>query len=152
MDANETIYVVSALGFQTILLVHFAVRWRRLDLAVRFGWIVYALALPAAVGSVVLAVSGAPWSFVTAGILYLVWAGYGAIVEYGMRIRWRSPIRWSVFVPYTLLYLATSMFFWWPLAEVDRTLWYVAGAIFVAGTALNVASHRRSGGRTRSGA
>lgn len=146
MDASETIYVVSALGFQTLLVAHFAVRWRRLDVAIRFGWIVYALALPAAIGSAILAASGAPWSFAVAGLLYLVWAAYGAIVEYALRIRWRSPIRWSVFVPYTLLYLATSMFYWWPLAQVDRALWYVAGALFAVGTALNVASHRRSRG------
>ncbi|WES65491.1 hypothetical protein P0L94_05345 [Microbacter sp. GSS18] len=145
MDTDETIYVVSALGYQTLLLVHFAVRWRRRDLAIRFGWIVYALAVPAAIGSAVLVASGASWSFAAAGLLYLAWAAYGAVVEYAMRIRWRSPIRWSVFVPYTALYLATSMFFWWPLAEVGRPLWYIAGALFAGSTLLNVASHRPRG-------
>jgi len=36
----------------------------------------------------------------------------GYTVEYILRIGWRSPPRWPVFVPYVLLYLATAMLYW----------------------------------------
>jgi len=44
-------------------------------------------------------------------------------------------------IPYVNLYLASMMFYWWPLATIDRTLWYVYAALFVISAALNVISH-----------
>ncbi len=143
MGSTEIVYAVSALAFQTVLVVHFAVRLISLDIAVRLGWIVYALSIPAAGVGIALLVAGADWSFAVAGLLFLVWATFGFVVEYVLRISWRSPIRWGVFVPYVVLYLATAMFYWWPLASISRVLWFTAGGLFVVATALNVASHRR---------
>jgi hypothetical protein len=66
------------------------------------------------------------------------------MVEYVGEIEWRNPIRWPVFGPYVFLYLATVMFYWWPLALVSKPLWYVYAVLFSASTILNVTSHRGS--------
>ncbi len=137
----ETLFVVTALLFQIVLIVHFALRKWRFELAMRYGPIVYALSVPAALVSVVLLLGGRAWWLWLGGFLYLAWAAFGYAVEYVRRIEWRSPIRWPIFGPYITLYLATVMFYWWPLAQVSRPLWYVGAALFLVSTALNVTSH-----------
>lgn len=68
---------------------------------------------------------------------------YGYYVEYIRGIEWRSPIRWSIGGLYLLLYLATVMFYWWPLATIYKPLWYVYAVLFVISTVLNTTSHRK---------
>jgi hypothetical protein len=34
------------------------------------------------------------------------------------------------------------MFYWWPLARIDRRLWLAYAVLFVASTWLNAISHR----------
>ncbi len=142
MDGLERLYAITALSFLTLLCVHFLVRGLRMDLVERYGWIVYALSVPAAAVSVTLLRGGKPWWLWLGGFLYLVWAAFGFAVEYVLRITdWRSSVRSPVFIPYVALYLATCMFYWWPFAQVCKPLWYVAAALFVLGTILNVRSH-----------
>lgn len=142
-DIFETLFVVTAFLFQLILIIHFALRKWQFDLAMRYGRIVYALSIPAAVISIIILLGGKSWSFWLGGFIYLIWAGYGYIVEYVKGIEWRSPIRWSIFGPYITLYLATVMFYWWPLALIYKPLWYVYALLFVISTILNLTSHRR---------
>lgn len=137
----DTLYVLTAFLFQIVLIAHFALRKWRFDLAIRHAWIVYALSIPAAAVSVLLLLGGKPWSLWTGGFLYLVWAAFGYTVEYVNEIKWRNPPRWPVFLPYVLLYLATVMFYWWPLALLHKPLWYVYALLFVASTVLNITSH-----------
>ncbi len=106
-DSLEFLFVVSAFLFQIVLIIHFALRKWHFDLAMRVGWIVYALSVPAATVSVLLLLGGKPWSLWLGGFIYLIWATLGYIVEYVKDIQWRSPIRWSIFAPYVFLYLAT---------------------------------------------
>ena len=76
------------------------------------------------------------------GFLYLVFGAFGYTVEYAWGITtWRDPLRWSILLPYVSLYLATVMFYWWPLAQVSKPLWVVAAVLFVLHTVLNAASH-----------
>ena len=140
----DWLYSGAALLFQAVLVIHFAMRrWRFAD-AIRHGWIVYALSIPLAALSVFLLLSEAPWWMWTGGFLSLAWAAFGFIVEYVRHLEWRSPIRWSLFVPYLTLYLATVMFYWWPLARISGWLWLAATVLFIAATILNVASHSGS--------
>lgn len=138
----ETLYVVTAFLFQLILIIHFALRKWRFDVALRSGWIVYLLSVPAALVSVILLLGGMTWSFWLGGFLYFAWAAYGYSVEYVKKIEWRSPVRWSVFGPYLVLYLATVMFYWWPLALIDKSWWYVYTLMFIISTFLNITSHK----------
>jgi len=107
----ENVFVVTAFALQAVLIVHFALRRWRFDLAMRYGRIVYALSIPAAGVSVVLLLSGAPWSLWVGGLIYLIWAVFGHVVEYVKGIEWRSAPRWAILVPYVLLYLGTVMFY-----------------------------------------
>ena len=143
LDLLEGLYIGAAFLFHVVLIVHFVVRRRRFAAAIRFGWVVYVLAVPFAALSVVQLADGRPWWLWLGGFLYAAWAGFGCLVEYVLRLEWRSPIRWTIFVPYVLLYLATSMLFWWPLAQLSRPLWLAMAVVFAVSTWLNVRSHRR---------
>jgi hypothetical protein len=142
LDDLDTLFVVTAFLFQVILIVHFALRKGRFGLAMRYGPIVYALGIPAAVVSVLLLLGGKSWSLALSGFIYLVWAIFGYSVEYLRKIEWRNPILWPIFGPYVVLYLATCMFYWFPLATIYKPLWYVYAVLFVASTILNVTSHQ----------
>jgi hypothetical protein len=43
--------------------------------------------------------------------------------------------------PYVFLYLATVMFYWWPLGLLSRPLWIIYAVLFVIATILNITSH-----------
>ncbi len=138
------LFVFTAFLFQMVLIVHFALRKWRFETAIRYGPIVYALCIPAALVSVVLMVGKQPWWMVIGGFLYLAWGIFGYVVEYLKRIEWREPIRWPIFGPYISLYLATVMFYWWPLARIWKPLWVVYTVLFVISTVLNATSHKRT--------
>ena len=142
LDWPETLFVLMAFGLQLVLIMHFALRRWRFAAAIRLGPWVYALSLPATAVSLVLLIDGQPWWLWLGGFLFLVWAIFGYVVEYVRQIEWRTARRWSIFGPYVLLYLATVMFYWWPLARLYRPLWFVYAGLFLVSTALNVASHR----------
>jgi len=143
LESLEVLFVIWAFLFQIILIMHFALRKWHFDIAMRYGPIVYALSLLAVVVSIILLLGGKTWSLWMSGFIYLIWALYGYTVEYVKKIEWRNPIRWSVFGPYVFLYLATVMFYWWPLGLISRPLWYVYAALFIISTTLNVTSHKR---------
>ncbi len=142
-DILETLFVVSSFLFQLILIFHFILRKWQFDLAIRYGRLVYALSIPAVGLSTLILLGGKSWSFWLSGFVYLIWAIFGYTVEYVLRIQWRSPARWSILAPYVILYLATVMFYWWPLALIYKPLWYGYAVLFVISTFLNVSSHQR---------
>jgi hypothetical protein len=141
LNAFDALYVFTAFVFHLALFIHFALRRWRFAWAVRHGWWVYALSLPAAAVSAALLAERRPWAFALAGLLYLAWAAFGFWVEYVRPTQWRAPIRWPIFAPYLTLYLATTMFYWWPLVGLWKPLWYAAMALFVVNLYLNVTSH-----------
>jgi len=141
-DNLDLLFVVWAFSFQVILIVHFALRKRFFEsYTLKYGWIVYALAIPAAVISVILLTGGKSWSFWLGGFLFLLFAAYGYRVDYVQGIPWRNPLRPSIMFPYVTLYLTTIMFYWWPLGLLGRPLWIAYAALFVLSTILNVTSH-----------
>jgi hypothetical protein len=145
LDTLDTLFVIVAFATQAILIIHFAIRKWAFDTTMRYGWIVYAIFIPAVVLSIILWMGGKPWYLWLAGILHTVWALFGLTVEFILKITdWRSPVRWSILIPYVGLYLAFLMFYWWPLGTIWRPLWYIYAVLFVAGTVLNVTSHRKS--------
>ena len=145
LEGLEVLFVIWAFLFQAVLIVHFSLRrWAFDRYILKFGWIVYAMSIPAVVVSLLLLLGGQTWSLWMGGFIYLVWAVYGYKVEYVKKIQWRNPIRWPIFGPYVFLYLATIMFYWWPLGLVSRPLWYVYAVLFIISTTLNVTSHKGS--------
>jgi hypothetical protein len=143
LDGLEILFVIWAFLFQIILIIHFALRKWRFELAMRYGPLVYALGIPAAAISILLLIGGKPWFLWVGGFINLVWGLYGYWVEYVRKIQWRNPPRWGVFVPYIILYLATIMFYWWPLARISKPLWAAYTVLFVISTVLNATSHNQ---------
>jgi len=142
-DKIEILFIASAFLFQLILIAHFALRKWRFDLAIRYGPSVYALSVPAAVISSIILLGGRAWYWGLSGLIYLSWAVFGYYIEYIKEIEWRNSLHWPVMGPYVVLYLATVMFYWWPLALIYKPLWYVYGVLFLTSTILNISSHRR---------
>ena len=151
LDPLASVFVIFAFLVQVALIIHFALRRWAFATALRYGPLIYSLCIPAAFVSIVLWVGGKPWYFWLAGFMYTAWALYGYTVEYILHISWRKPIRWSVFIPYVFLYLASIMLYWWPLATIDRPLWYVYAVLFVMSTVLNVTSHTGQDARSTLG-
>jgi hypothetical protein len=127
---------------QIVLIVHFALRKPFFEsYTAKFGWIVYALGIPAAVISILILRGGKSCSFWLGGFLFVLFAAFGYWVDYVAQIPFRNPLQWSIVFPYAFLYLATVMFCWWPLALLSRPLWYANALLFVIGTILNITSH-----------
>lgn len=142
LDDLEFLFVVFAFIYQFTLIFHFALRKWCFALAIRFGPIVYALSVLAVVISVVILLGDKPWPLWVGGFIYFIWGVFGYWIEYIKKIKWRNPIRWSIYGPYLFLYLATIMFYWWPLALIWKPLWYVYTVLFIISTILNVTSHQ----------
>lgn len=142
LDKLDKLFVIWAFLFQIILIVHFALRKPFFEsYTVKYGWIVYALCIPAVVISVILLLGGKSWSFWLGGFLFLLFAAFGFWVDYVAQIPFRNPLRLSVVVPYVFLYLTTVMFYWWPLGLLSRPLWLAYAVLFVIATILNITSH-----------
>ena len=142
LDKFDSIFVIWAFILQVCLLVLFAIRKINLDLILKYGWAFYLLSITAVIVSIFMIRAGKPYSFWLAGFIFLAWAILGIWVEYILNIQWRSPIVWPVFVPYVLLYLSSLVFYWWPLGNIQRPLWFIYGVLFAISTMLNITSHR----------
>ena len=145
LDQLDKLFVVWAFLFQIVLIVHFAVRKPFFEsYTKKFGWIVYALCIPAAAISIILLRGGKPWSFWLGGFLFVAYAAFGYWVDFVAQIQFRNPLRLSIILPYVFLYLATVMFYWWPLANIYKPLWYIYAGLFVISTLLNITSHQKN--------
>jgi len=142
LDTLDKLFVVWAFLFQILLIVHFAIRKPLMEsYTEKYGWIIYALCIPAVVISIILMRSGKSWSFWLGGFLFFVYAIFGYWVDYVAKIPFRNPIQLSTAIPYVFLYLATVMFYWWPLGFLSRPLWFIYAVLFVVATILNITSH-----------
>jgi hypothetical protein len=142
LDKLDRLFIIWSFLLQLLLIIHFALRKPFFEsYTLRFGWIVYALCIPAAIISLLLLRGGKSWFFWLGGFLFVAFAIFGFWVDYVAKIQFRSPVRVDVLVPYILLYLSSIMFYWWPLLRLDRRLWFVYMILYVISTILNVTSH-----------
>ena len=141
LDRYDNLFVIWAFLMQICLIMLFAIRKSNLDLILEHGWIFYLLSVPAVIVSIFMYRGGKEWSFWIGGLFFLLWAIFGLIIEYGFKIQWRSPILWPISIPYVVLYLGTIMFYWFPLGNISRPLWYLYGVLFALSTYLNITSH-----------
>jgi hypothetical protein len=142
LDKLDKLFVVWAFLLQIVLIVHFAIRKPFFEsYTVKYGWLVYALCIPAVAVSILLMRGGKNWTFWLGGFLFLLYAVFGYWVDYMAQIPFRNPLRLSIVFPYVFLYLATVMFYWWPLWRLSRGLWFVYTILYVIATILNIRSH-----------
>jgi hypothetical protein len=141
--ALRTAFVVFAFGVQVLLVLDFAARNWRPALERKYGWVIYALAVVAVLLAMVFALGRQPAYAILAPLIYAVWAGFGFYVDTYRQIEWRNPPRWSVLVPYVLLFIASQFAFWIPLWYMGLGYWAAYTVLYVLNTALNLASHRQ---------
>lgn len=142
LDRLDTLFVIWSFFLQLVLIIHFAIRKPYFDsYTEKYGWLVYALCVPAAAISLVLLLGGKTWSFWLGGFLFIAFAAFGYWIDYVKGVNWRKSLRKDIMFPYVTLYLATVMFYWWPLGLLSRPLWYAFAVLFIIGTVLNLTSH-----------
>ena len=142
LDRFDYLFIIWAFFFQTVLIIHFAVRKRFFEsYTAKYGWLVYALCIPAAVISVIILLGGKDWTYWLGGFLFVVYGVYGYWIDFVKQIQFRNPLRLSIVFPYVFLYLATVMFYWWPLYPLSLTLWIIYGVMYVIAMVLNIKSH-----------
>jgi len=139
----ETFFVGFAFLSQIFLALNFASRNWKPSLERKYGWVVYALGIPAALLGVYYWVNGVPWHFTIAPILFSTWALYGYYVDIIREINWRSPPTWPVFIPYVTLYMASQFSFWIPLWSIGLGYWIAFSMLYILNTSLNLYSHRK---------
>jgi hypothetical protein len=141
-DKLDRLFLIWAFTLQVILIVHFAVRKPFFDsYTLKYGWIVYALCIPAAGISVILLRGGKTISFWLGGLLFIAFAAFGFWADYLAGITFRTERHLPVLIPYILLYLSTVMFYWWPVGMLSKALWVIYGILFLIATVLNITSH-----------
>ena len=142
LDKFDKLYIIWAYTFQVILIVHFAIRKPLMEsYTLKYGWLVYALCIPAVIISIILMRAGKSWHFWLGGFLFLVYAIFGYYVDYVTQISFRTPFQASVAIPYVILYLATVMFYWWPLWPLSKLLWGGYTVLYIIAMVLNIKSH-----------
>jgi len=141
MDTAAVVFAAFGLASQVVLVAYFSGRRWRPRLVERYGWIAYAFAGLGLPVGLWLILGGQSWRLYVGPLLLAAWAALGAAVDLWRRIEWRTPIRWSVFVPYVGLYFWAQMFLWWPLLKVAWLAWACFTALFITNTALNIRGH-----------
>ncbi len=142
LDSLNKLFVVWSFFLQIILILHFALRKPLMEsYTEKFGWIIYALSNPSVIISLILLRGGKSWSFWLGGFLFILYAAFGFWVDYVAKIQFRNPFKPFIAIPYIILYLATLMFYWWPLGLINRQLWFIYAVLFIIGTIFNIASH-----------
>ncbi len=141
MDRYDQLFVLTGFGLQIALCAFFALRKWWFASAMRWGWIIYALGIPAIAVGVILLLQNKPWYLWAGGFIFAGWAIFGYVVDIASPVAWRNPIYPRVFIPYILLFLGSQMFYWWPIGILRRPLWFIYAGLFVISTALNISSH-----------
>jgi len=112
ISIKDMLFVVWAFLFQVILIIHFAIRKPLMEsYTEKYGWIVYALCILAAIISIILLRGGKSWHTWLGGFLFVIYAIFGFWVDYVAKIQFRNPLKISIVIPYVLLYLTTVMFY-----------------------------------------
>ena len=142
MDTWTLTFVAFGLLSQVGLLLYFAARRWRPDLERRWGWVIYALGLPAAGVALLGSVTGARPEHVLAFGLFAAWTAFGALVDLRLRIEWRNPVRPGIFAAYVGLFTLAQFAFWVPLWWIGRELWLFFAAVYAVQTTVNVLGHR----------
>jgi hypothetical protein len=100
------------------------------------GHVMIALAAPAAVALVAFVRARAGWRLWIGPAVYLASVAFQVVVDYVWPVEFRSPVRYSILVPYLLLFFGAILLMGLPMFRLNRRLWLVT----VATTVLLLAS------------
>jgi len=140
----QALFVVFAFLIQVLLVIDFTARNWKPSLERKYGWLIYAMGMPGIILGILFIAGDEPWYIVAAPLVYSIWAAFGYFVDRYQQVQWRSPPRWSVFVPYVALFMASQFFFWIPLWYIGLAYWIGYAVIYFLNTSLNIYFHRKS--------
>ena len=95
------------------------------------GYVIVALAVPAALALVAFVRAGAGWRHWIGPAVYLAFVVFMIAVEYVWPVEFRSPVRYGILVPYLLLFFGAILLMGLPMFRMDRKLWLVTVATTV---------------------
>ncbi len=110
------------------------------------GYVMIVLAAPAMAAMVAFARAGSGWEQWIGPTVYLVFILFMVVVEYILRIEFRSPPRPSVVVPYLILFFGAILLMGIPMFRLERGLWLVTvvTTVLLLGS-MGIAIRRRMG-------
>jgi len=89
------------------------------------GYVIVALAVPAAVALVAFGRAGAGWQHWVGPAVFLAFVALQVLVEYVWAVEFRSPMRYGILVPYLLLFFGSILLMGLPMFRMDWRLWLV---------------------------
>ena len=95
------------------------------------GYLIVALALPAALALAAFVRARAGWPQWVGLAVYLAFVVFMVVVEYVRPVEFRSPARYGILVPYLLLFFGAILLMGLPMFHMDRGLWFVTVATTV---------------------
>jgi len=95
------------------------------------GYVIVALAVPAAVALVAFVRAGAGWRQWVGPAVYLAFVVFMVAVEYVWPVEFRSPAQPGILVPYLLLFFGAILLMGLPMFRMDRKLWLITVATTV---------------------
>jgi hypothetical protein len=89
------------------------------------GHVIVALAVPAGVALVAFLRARAGWRQWIGPAVYLVFVAVQLAVDYVWVVEFRSPMRYSILVPYLVLFFGAILLMGLPMFRLNRRLWLV---------------------------
>jgi hypothetical protein len=110
------------------------------------GYVMIALAVPAAVALVAFVRAGAGWLYWIGPAVYLAFVAFEVMVDYVRPVEFRDPRRNEILVPYLLLFFGAILLMGLPMFKLDRRLWLVTvGTTVLLLTSMGVAMRKGVG-------
>ncbi|MFC2082476.1 hypothetical protein ACFLSG_00350 [Candidatus Bipolaricaulota bacterium] len=100
------------------------------------GRVIVALAIPATAAIAAFIRAGAGWRHWMGPSVFVAFVAMLIAVEYIWQVEFRSPMRYSILVPYLVLFFGSILLMGLPMFRLNRPLWLVT----VATTALLLSS------------
>lgn len=95
------------------------------------GHIIVALAVPASLALVAFMRAHAGWRQWIGPAVYLVFVAVELVVDYIWPVEFRSPMRYSILVPYLVLFFGAILLMGLPMFRLNRRVWLVTVATTV---------------------
>ncbi|MBN1641516.1 MAG: hypothetical protein JXA09_09795 [Anaerolineae bacterium] len=118
----NAVNVLQAVGFLS------RVRTRSMAINHLLGYVIIALAAPAALALIAFARAKAGWLLWIGPAVYLAFVALEVVVDYLWPVEFRSPARPGILVPYLLLFFGAILLMGLPMFRLDRRLWLVTAA------------------------
>jgi hypothetical protein len=101
------------------------VRTGSMDINHQLGYVIIALAVPAALAFIAFVHARTGWLLWTGPAAYLAFIVFMIFVDYVRPIEFRSPMRPNILVPYLLLFFGSILLMGLPMFYLDQRFWSI---------------------------